>query len=180
VESSSCTYAAIDCDDSNAAVNPGTGEVCNGRDDNCNAGIDENVDADRDGVNDCTADRCLGTVIDEMVLAPNNYGDIDGDRVFEINTGSSAKPVYKDSAFTMVDTLGCSCTQILQCKAGNNGGELKYGCTSGTIQQTWIPQKGWAKDCRVDGNTVRNAQANPFSFLDSLLKAVTDLFAKKK
>ncbi|MCZ7546790.1 MAG: putative metal-binding motif-containing protein [Anaerolineae bacterium] len=46
---------ADDCDDSNAAINPGQPEVCNGLDDNCNGLVDEGVtitlyrDADNDG-----------------------------------------------------------------------------------------------------------------------------------
>ena len=43
----------LDCDDSNAAVNPSAAEVCNGIDDNCNGQIDEGVQqtfyADNDG-----------------------------------------------------------------------------------------------------------------------------------
>jgi MYXO-CTERM domain-containing protein len=34
-----------DCDDTNAAVNPGAAERCNGRDDNCNGDIDEGASA---------------------------------------------------------------------------------------------------------------------------------------
>ncbi|MCB9290593.1 MAG: metallophosphoesterase [Lewinellaceae bacterium] len=60
------TQTSGDCDDSNAAVNPGAAEACNGLDDNCNDQTDENItnqdyyfDADGDGygsgtpVNDC-------------------------------------------------------------------------------------------------------------------------------
>ena len=50
-------YASVggDCNDTNASVNPGTAEVCNGIDDNCVGGPDEGVlvryyaDCDRDG-----------------------------------------------------------------------------------------------------------------------------------
>ena len=50
--------ASLDCDDTDASVNPGATEVCNGRDDNCVDGADENVtttyyqDADSDGYGD--------------------------------------------------------------------------------------------------------------------------------
>src|SRR4051812_32980626 len=33
-----------DCDDSNPAVNPGTAEICDGVDNNCDGDIDENAD----------------------------------------------------------------------------------------------------------------------------------------
>ncbi|HND30327.1 MAG TPA: MopE-related protein, partial [Myxococcota bacterium] len=43
-----------DCDDTEATVHPLAGELCNGRDDNCNVQVDEGQpDADRDGVADC-------------------------------------------------------------------------------------------------------------------------------
>ena len=48
-----------DCDDNNAAVNPGAEEICNGIDDNCNGEIDEDLncvifyrDNDNDGFGD--------------------------------------------------------------------------------------------------------------------------------
>ena len=42
-----------DCNDSDAAVYPGRGEVCNSKDDNCDGRIDEGWDQDADGVTSC-------------------------------------------------------------------------------------------------------------------------------
>jgi len=44
-----CASGGGDCDDGNSAVNPGTTEICNGLDDNCNATTDDGCDADGDG-----------------------------------------------------------------------------------------------------------------------------------
>lgn len=54
------TAGALDCDDSNVAVNPETEEVCNGIDDNCDLHIDEALlitsylDSDHDGFGDAS------------------------------------------------------------------------------------------------------------------------------
>ena len=59
---------ATDCDDNNAAMNPGVAEICNGLDDNCDGQIDEDLflttyymDVDGDGFGDLGAalDTCL-------------------------------------------------------------------------------------------------------------------------
>lgn len=48
--------APDDCNDGDAAVYPGRGEVCNGKDDNCDGRIDEGWDQDGDGVTSCGGD----------------------------------------------------------------------------------------------------------------------------
>lgn len=48
--------APDDCNDGDAAAYPGRGEVCNGKDDNCDGRIDEGWDQDADGVTSCGGD----------------------------------------------------------------------------------------------------------------------------
>ncbi len=76
-------YATLsgDCDDANAAINPGAPEVCNGIDDNCVGGADDGLtfttyylDTDGDGYGDAamTTSSCAGA-------APAGYAALDGD-----------------------------------------------------------------------------------------------------
>ena len=46
----------VDCNDGNAAVNPGTDEVCDGLDNDCDGDVDEGFDADGDGYTTCGGD----------------------------------------------------------------------------------------------------------------------------
>jgi len=69
------------------------------------------------------------------------------------NAGSTANPLMQDSGYTLNDTFGCSCEQILFCKPGENRGEQKFGCTSGTMSN-WMSQSAWSLDCQVDGKVM--------------------------
>jgi hypothetical protein len=114
---------------------------------------DDSIDDDGDGFDDVFI-----PVVD--LLNANHYADIDGDGVFEVGLPGGG---YADSSVTIADTHGCSCKQILDCKPGNNAGEFKYGCSTGTINSVWIPQTGWAPYCgeMPDANEDTDADGIP-------------------
>jgi hypothetical protein len=95
-------------------------------------------DADLDGVaND--VDMCPGTSIPESVptqrLGTNRWALVDGDGVFDTSppAGRGRGP---DLSFTIEDTAGCSCEQIIdELRLGK--GHEKFGCTSGALED-WI------------------------------------------
>jgi predicted extracellular nuclease len=89
-------------------------------------------DSDADGVPE-DADRCPGTAIPESVpthgLNPNHWALVNGDGVFD-TAGTPADP------FTVQQTAGCSCEQIIvRLHLGN--GHRKHGCNNG-VMQNWI------------------------------------------
>ena len=136
-----------------------TTETCNGKDDDCDGQTDEGYDADKDGVNDCGDDLCLNTTTDTRVPLirenPNHHVYVSGypwyPASFTVNTGSAKKPVYEQS-YSIVQTRGCSCEQILDAKYGNTLGQYKYTCTKGTMDN-WIQTRGWAKPA-ITGSAV--------------------------
>jgi parallel beta-helix repeat protein len=78
-------------------------------------------------------------------LLPDHLADLNADGLFEINLGSAALPDIETSAYSLVDTYGCTCSQILSWKPGAEAtGETRFGCTLETMT-TWIQQIGWAK-----------------------------------
>ena len=83
---------AADCNDGDAAVNPGGAETCDGVDQDCNGAIDDNAsdtstwyaDADGDGLGDATVsqaacDAPLGYVADNTDCDDTSATDTDGD-----------------------------------------------------------------------------------------------------
>lgn len=90
----------------------------------------EDNDADDDGVCD-DIDKCANTTAwyASQSIRPNHYDS---------------------SNINLSSTYGCSGSQILECKPGENNGEYKFGLTEGTIS-VWISQSGWSQDCQVNG-----------------------------
>ncbi len=88
-------------------------------------------DKDGDGVLD-NEDMCPNTVLPEYVptkkLLRKRYVDIDGDGIFE----TKEKEIV-DSEYSLNDTYGCTCEQILDLKQ-NNIAEKKFGCRIKTIE----------------------------------------------
>ncbi|HEX7184684.1 MAG TPA: thrombospondin type 3 repeat-containing protein, partial [Thermoanaerobaculia bacterium] len=108
----------------------GVGDAC----DNCPTTPNpDQADADNDGLADACNDRCLGTVIPESVptqgLEPNHWALVNGDGIFD-TVGTPADP------FTVQQTAGCSCDQIITA-LGLGNGQRKHGCSNGTMED-WI------------------------------------------
>ena len=64
-------------------------------------------------------------------LRVNHYALVDGDGVFDTVTGRNPA-----STFTIDDTRGCSCEQILD-RTGQAAGQRLFGCSVDTMK-LWI------------------------------------------
>lgn len=89
-------------------------------------------DSDADGVAE-DLDKCPGTVIPEAVptqrLTADHWALTNGDGIFD----TVGNPAH---LFTIQETGGCSCDQILT-RLGLGGGQRKFGCTLDTMT-AWI------------------------------------------
>jgi len=96
----------------------------------------DQADADGDGFGDACDACAVGTVIPEgaptVTHLPNHYALVDGDQVFDVITnGNAQKPT-----FTLEDTAGCSCEQIVDA-LGLGNGHLMHGCSL-EVMQDWV------------------------------------------
>ncbi len=93
-------------------------------------------DSDGDGVLDAV-DLCPGTVIPEGVptvrLGTNRHALVDGDGIFDTTPPNGNGP---GDVFTIFDTGGCSCEQIIEAR-GLGEGHRKFGCSLGAMR-TWV------------------------------------------
>jgi cysteine-rich repeat protein len=110
-----------------------TGDAC----DACP--LDPANDADGDGV--CgDVDVCPGTAASDLAagvpsvaLGTNRWADLDGDGVFDTRPPNGNGPSL---SFTIEDTAGCNCAQII-IALGLGAGHVKHGCSISAMQ-TWI------------------------------------------
>ena len=103
--------------------NDGTGDACDS-------------DGDGDGVDDLidvcllTAPSDLDAGVPSRSLGKNRWADVDGDGDFDTN---GKNPTGR--SYTMDDTAGCDCAQIIEiCGYGN--GHSKFGC-SNSVMDWW-------------------------------------------
>jgi len=93
-------------------------------------------DCDGDGI-PFSEDVCLGTSIPEDVptvrLGTNRHALVDGDGVFDTNSPPGGGP---GDVFTIDDTAGCSCEQIIE-GLGLGKGHEKFGCSVGAMRN-WV------------------------------------------
>ncbi|WP_100658159.1 Ig-like domain-containing protein [Alteromonas flava] len=90
------------------------------------------MDSDNDNIIDAL-DMCAATSVPETApekgIKPNHFALLDGDIWFD--TAGKAK-----ESFSLVDTAGCSCEQIVE-QQGLGKGHLKHGCSVG-VMKNWV------------------------------------------
>ena len=96
------------------------------------------ADSEGDGVVD-EDDLCVGTVIPESVptvaLGVNHYALVDGDGTFDTTPppGGGGGP---GDVFTLADTAGCSCEQIIAALLLGSS-HTKFGCSVEAMRD-WV------------------------------------------
>ena len=97
----------------------------------------DGLDTDGDGVFDVD-DYCPGTMIPEGVptvnLKPNHWAFVDNDATFDTMIKGRGKGPNR--SYTLEDTAGCSCEQIIDAQ-GLGYGHMKHGCSIG-VMDYWV------------------------------------------
>ena len=98
---------------------------------------DSQSDDDNDGVLN-SDDVCSETVIPEesvptVRLGTNRFALVDGDSVFDTTAPNGKGPQL---SFTVEDTAGCSCEQIIEAQ-GLGQGHTKFGCSISAMEE-WV------------------------------------------
>ena len=137
--SGSVSVASADPDTDNDGV-PDDDDICPdtpaGDAVDANGCSDAQLDTDNDGVSDAD-DNCPGTVIPESVptrsLGVNRFALVDGDDVFDTTSPKGKGP---RRGYTIANTTGCSCTQIIDA-LGLGNGHTKFGCSISAMDD-WV------------------------------------------
>jgi len=137
-----------DCDDNDAATNPGVGERCDGKDNDCDGAVDEGFDEDGDGFLTCgdapdcddnnpfvypgATEECNGEDDDCDGVADNGTGgngDLDGDGVGACDGDcDDADPTVYPGAPELCDGLDNDCDGVLADLEMDGDGDGAVGC----------------------------------------------------
>jgi cysteine-rich repeat protein len=138
--------AGEECDDGNLVNGDGCDKYCK---DECKK------DGDYDGVKDCD-DMCPGTKIPEDVptsgvLNPNHSALTKkiGDPYKFTTAPPKGNGNGPGNSYTIKDTGGCSCDQILD-ELGLGDGQRKHGCSPGTMKN-WVQEVEDAQPAPIGG-----------------------------
>jgi parallel beta-helix repeat protein len=129
-------------------------------------------DSDGDGVND-DVDACSGSIIDAGPVA-GTYAWLGG---LYLKTADQKTKQVVDSTYSMVQTNGCTCAQIVASKAGSDKGQLKNGCTRGTMEN-YIAQKGSIKPSLL--NAMFDGLSDAFVVIGLLVALVVGYLVGKR
>ena len=137
--STGCARSQFDCDDTNSAVNPGTVEVCNDADDDCDGELDEgfNLETDAQNCGACAvacagSEQCVGGVCQEGLAC----------------TGATA--CMDDDGCCPADCFGndndCSLTGTVTCTDDGKGGKIcnvtNASCSTLDSRAIWMLLSG--------------------------------------
>lgn len=138
-----------ECDDGNKKDGDGCSKHCK---------VEPCKDSDKDWV--CNKDdKCPYTDIPEKYvptkeLNPNHWALIDGDEKFDTVKKGKGGP---KKHFTIHDTKGCSCEQIIE-EQGLGEGHTKHGCSNSAIED-WIKKVSGYKMEGDDGMGMNDLEA---------------------